>query len=167
MSGAYLQLLWALLATLGFGVLFRAPVRDLPFAALGGALAWGAYLAAAAATGSDSLSFFAASFAVGLYAEAAAALLKRPATLFIISAIIPLVPGAGMYRTMFEAVAGNASAAAATGFQTLIMAGAIAGGLAVASSVSRIFWLKKPTTPRFLRRRRRRKLERDDKAEPA
>lgn len=157
MSGTALQLLWAFLATLGFGVVFRAPARDMPFAALGGALSWGAYLALRAVTGSDSLSYFIASIAVGLYAEIAAALLKRPATLFIISAIIPLVPGAGMYRTMFEAVAGSAEASAQTGFQTLTLAGAIAGGLAVASAVSRILWLKKPAAPRFLRRRRSRR----------
>lgn len=153
MNGSAIQLLWAFLATLGFGVLFRAPLRDLPFAAFGGALSWGAYLALRTATGSESLSYFIASIAVGVYAEVAAALLKRPATLFIISAIIPLVPGAGMYRTMFEAVAGNAEASAATGFQTLTLAGAIAGGLAVASAGSRILWLKKPAPPRFLRRR--------------
>jgi uncharacterized membrane protein YjjB (DUF3815 family) len=151
-SGAALQLLWAFLATLGFGVVFKAPWRDLPFAALGGAVSWGAYLALYRATGSESLAYFVASIAVGLYAEAAAALLKRPATLFIISAIIPLVPGAGMYRTMFEAVAGDASASAAAGFHTLTLAGAIAGGLAVASAVSRILWLKLPT---LLTRRRR------------
>ena len=36
-------LLWAFMATIGFGLLFKAPIRDLPFAALGGALAWGSY----------------------------------------------------------------------------------------------------------------------------
>lgn len=156
MNEPYLQLLWAFLATLGFGVLFRAPARDLPFAAFGGAVSWGVYLAIKAMTGTDSLSYFAASIAVGLYAEMAAAMLKRPATLFIISAIIPLVPGAGMYRTMFEAVAGRADASLTIGFQTLTLAGAIASGLAVASAVSRILWLKKPGAPRILRRRGRR-----------
>ena len=143
-SAPQLQLLWAFLATLGFGLLFKAPLRDLPFAAFGGAVSWGAYLGIAALTGSDALSYFGASVIVGLYAEAASAVLKRPATLFIISAIIPLVPGAGMYRTMFEAVSGDAEASARMGFQTLTLAGAIAGGLAVASACSRIFWLKKP-----------------------
>jgi uncharacterized membrane protein YjjB (DUF3815 family) len=143
-SGQAVQLAWAFLATLGYGVLFRAPLRDLPFTALGGAISWGAYLALKTVTGSDTLSYFAASVAVGLYAEAMAACLKRPATLFILSAIIPLVPGAGMYRTMFEAVNGKAAASASAGFETLTLAGAIAGGLAVASAVSRILWLKKP-----------------------
>ena len=142
-----IQLTWAFLATLGFGIVFRAPPRDMPLAAAGGALSWGMYLAAMGMTGSESLSYFTASIVVGLYAETAAALLKRPATLFIISAIIPLVPGAGMYRTMFEAVSGNAAASATAGFGTLTLAGAIAGGLAVASAISRILWLKKPTMP--------------------
>lgn len=144
MLAILLQLLWAFLATLGFAVLFRAPVRDLPLAAFAGSLAWGSYLAARMATGSESLSFFIASIVVGLFAESMAAMLKRPATLFIISAIIPLVPGAGMYRTMFEAVSGNPQASAAAGFQTLTLAGAIAGGLAVAASIARILWLRKP-----------------------
>ncbi|MBN1520057.1 MAG: threonine/serine exporter family protein [Spirochaetales bacterium] len=144
MTEALAQLAWALLATCGFGLLFRAPLRDLPVAALGGALAWGAFLASKALTGSPNLAYFAASFAVGVYAEFMAALLKRPATLFILSAIIPLVPGGGMYYTMFHAVSGDASRAASAGFDTILAAGGIAGGLAVASAASRILWLKKP-----------------------
>ncbi|MDX9897809.1 MAG: threonine/serine exporter family protein [Spirochaetia bacterium] len=161
MSLCLIQLLWAFLATLGFGVLFRVPPKDLPFAALGGALSWGSYLILRSLTGSDSLSYFIASIAVGLYAELAAAFLKRPATVFILSAIIPLVPGAGMYRTMFEAVAGNAESSASTGFQTLTLAGAIAGGLAVASAVSRILMFRKQRRRHVLSRIASKKRERN------
>lgn len=143
-SAKLIGLLWAFLATMGFGLLFKAPIRDLPYAALGGAISWAAYLLLYSLSASDSLSFFVASVIVGLYTELASVFLKRPATLFIISAIIPLVPGAGMYRTMFEAVMGDAEASAKIGFQTLSLAGAIAGGLAVASAISRILWHRKP-----------------------
>lgn len=139
------QLLWALLATLGFGLLFRTPIRDLPLAALGGALAWGAYLGADASSGSPAFAYFAASVAVGLYAEVLAWLSRRPASLFILCAIIPLVPGGGMYYTMFHAVAGDMARAADAGFAALTAAGAIAAGLAVASAMARIAWLKKPS----------------------
>lgn len=152
MNQALFQLLWAFLATLGFGVLFRVPPKDLPFAALGGALSWGSYLVLRSMTGSDSLSYFIASIMVGLYAELAAAFLRRPATVFILSAIIPLVPGAGMYKTMFEAVAGNAESSANTGFQTMTLAGAIAGGLAVASAISRILWFRNQRIRRSISR---------------
>jgi uncharacterized membrane protein YjjB (DUF3815 family) len=139
-----LALLWALLATMGFGLLFRAPLRDLPFAALGGALAWGAYMGMRALSDSDAFSYFAASIAVGLYAETLAGLLKRPAALFILCSIIPLVPGGGMYYTMFYAVSGRADEASSALFATLSAAGAIAAGLAVASAIARIIWIKKP-----------------------
>jgi uncharacterized membrane protein YjjB (DUF3815 family) len=139
-----LALLWALLATMGFGLLFRAPIRDLPFAALGGALAWGAYMGMRILSDSDAFSYFAASIAVGLYAETLAGLLKRPAALFILCSIIPLVPGGGMYYTMFYAVSGRADAASSALFATLSAAGAIAAGLAVASAIARIIWIKKP-----------------------
>lgn len=139
------QLLWALLATVGFGLLFRTPLRDLPLAALGGALAWGAYLWADASSGSPAFAYFAASVAVGLYAEALAWLSRRPASLFILCAIIPLVPGGGMYYTMFHAVSGDMGRAVDSGFAALTAAGAIAAGLAVASAIARIAWLKKPS----------------------
>ncbi len=146
------QLLWALLATVGFGLLFRTPLRDLPLAALGGALAWGAYLWADASSGSPAFAYFAASVAVGLYAETLAWLSKRPASLFILCAIIPLVPGGGMYYTMFHAVSGDMARATDAGFAALTAAGAIAAGLAVASALARIAWLKKPTFAAATRR---------------
>lgn len=137
-----LQCLWAFLATAGFAVVFKAPLRDLPVAASGGALAWGACLLAQTVSGSEALAYLSASIAVGLYAETAAALLKRPATLFILCAIIPLVPGGGMYYTMFEAVSGRGELAAAMGYRTLSLAGSIAAGLAIASAIARIFTMK-------------------------
>lgn len=142
MSNGLLQCFWAFLATAGFAVVFKAPLRDLPVAAAGGALAWGACLLAQVASGSEAMAYLAASIAVGLYAEAAAAILKRPATLFILCAIIPLVPGGGMYYTMSEAVSGRGDLAAAMGFRTLILAGSIAAGLAIASAIARIFTME-------------------------
>lgn len=142
MSTGLLQCLWAFLATAGFAVVFKAPLRDLPVAAAGGALAWGVCLLTQNASGSEAMAYLVASIAVGLYAETAAALMKRPATLFILCAIIPLVPGGGMYYTMSEAVSGRGDLAAAMGFRTLIMAGSIAAGLAIASAIARIFIMK-------------------------
>ncbi|MBN1241924.1 MAG: threonine/serine exporter family protein [Spirochaetales bacterium] len=125
-------------ATFGFALIFRAKPRDLPLAAVGGALAWGIRLLAAALSGSDPMAYFIAAIAVGLYAEAVATIMRAPATVMIVSSIIPLVPGGGMFYTMSEATAGDAAGAAATGFATLLLAGAIAAGLAVAAAVARL-----------------------------
>jgi uncharacterized membrane protein YjjB (DUF3815 family) len=75
---------------------------------------------------------------VGACSEFCAVLMRKPATVYIVPGIIPLVPGGGMYETMLFSVQGNMDAAAVTGFRTLTAAGAIAVGIALASSLARL-----------------------------
>jgi uncharacterized membrane protein YjjB (DUF3815 family) len=82
---------------------------------------------------------------VGIWAEIISAIQKRPAAVYIACAIIPLVPGSGMYYTMLEYVKGNSSSSLATGFATLQAAGAIAMGLALSGAASRLLSLRSLT----------------------
>jgi len=133
------QIAYALIATTGFAVMFNIRrIKDIIFASLGGALSWGMYLWMYSLTDSKIFGFFIASVAIGIYAEILAIILKRPATVFIVSAIIPLVPGGGMYYTMMESIRGNIDGALSFGFETVSIAGAIAAGIAIASSLIRL-----------------------------
>ena len=67
-------------------------------------------------------------FAV-IYAEVLARSLKTPATLFVVPAILPLVPGGSLYYTMEIAVHNRMEAARSFGQQTLVAALAIAAGI--------------------------------------
>lgn len=125
-------------ATLCFTVLFNIRGWKKLLAAGGGALGWGVYLAVMAGSDSDILALFCASLAIGLYAEGCAAVTRNPATLFTVCAIIPLVPGSGMYYTMLESIGGDVQGALSTGLGTLLVAGAIAAGVAFSSSVTKI-----------------------------
>ena len=125
-------------ATLCFTVLFNIRGWKKLLAAAGGALGWGIYLAVMESAGSDILAFFCASCAIGLYAEACAAATRNPATAFTVCAIIPLVPGSGMYNTMLESIGGDIQGALSTGLRTLLVAGAIAAGIAFSSSLRKI-----------------------------
>ncbi|HOX17468.1 MAG TPA: threonine/serine exporter family protein [Spirochaetales bacterium] len=155
MNGAA-QVAVSAVATFGFALIFRVKPRDLPLAAAGGAMAWGVRLLAGAWSGSDPMAYFIAAIAVGLYAELVATMMRTPATVIIVASIIPLVPGGGMFYTMSQATAGDAIAAATTGFATLMLAGAIAAGLAVAAAIARLAprglrqraRLRRPATPR-------------------
>jgi len=150
---ALLAPLWAGIGTGGFAVLFFLRGRDIPLAASGGAIGWAAYAATAAVTGSPAVGYFAAAAAIGLWSEALATALKRPATVYMICGIIPLVPGGGMYYTMLAAVRGNSWLAITTGFETLQAAGAIAAGLAVSSAASRLLSLRALASRALARRR--------------
>jgi uncharacterized membrane protein YjjB (DUF3815 family) len=132
-----LGLLWAALGASGFAVLFDLRLREVPFAAAGAAGGWWLYSAVGAAS-SEAAGYFAAAAFIGLYAEVVASLRKRPAAIYIVSAILPIVPGGGMYYTMLNSVRGDLYASLGTGFETLQAAGAIAAGLAVSSALSRL-----------------------------
>lgn len=132
------QSLWALFATCGSAFLFRVPTAEIFFASLGGSIGWVVFLLVNSNAHSETVASLVAAMAVGFYAEIMAVLRKKPATLYSTCAIIPLVPGAGMFYTMLEAVQGSAEKAWNTGFAALSVAGAIAAGLALVASLTRI-----------------------------
>ncbi|MNO98746.1 hypothetical protein D3C76_905000 [compost metagenome] len=64
--------------------------------------------------------------------------MKTPVTTFVICALIPLVPGGGMYYTMYEVVQGNIDKALSLGLETLASAGALALGIIFVSTLTRL-----------------------------
>ncbi len=130
---------FALLATLGFCFIFHVPNRHIPIASFIGGIGWMLYQAFLSTGTSVMISCFFAACVVGLLSDTASRLFKDAATIFIIPGILCLVPGSGMYYTMLELVNGNLEAAAATGSQTVMMAGSIALGLLVVGAVIRVF----------------------------
>ena len=125
------QLAAAFVGSLGFALVFGMRKKYLFAASLGALLGWGVYLAADALLASGFLPpLFAAAFALS-YSELMAKLLKTPATLFVIPAIIPLVPGGSLFYTMSYAVHRDLANARAYGSQTLETALAIAAGISI------------------------------------
>ncbi len=135
MKEILIQLFTAFLGALGFAMLFGLRSRHLVFAALGGMIAWGIYLAVDTVTESLFLSSFCAAVFAVAYAEMLAHLRKCPATVFVVPAIIPLVPGSFLYYAMSNAVHGELELARQYGHQTLVCALAIAAGISLAETL--------------------------------
>lgn len=129
---------YALVATFGFAVMFNIKGINLVFASLGGGLSWFIYLLAFDYLHfSNVASFFIASAVASTYSEVSARLLKTPVTTFIICAVIPLVPGGGMYNTMFQSIQGNITESLELGIQTLSIAGTVAVAVFFVSSIAK------------------------------
>jgi uncharacterized membrane protein YjjB (DUF3815 family) len=79
-----------------------------------------------------------ASIIIGIYSEVMARINKAPVTVYVICSLIPLVPGGGMYYTMFESITGSLDKALKLGVETLSSAGALATGVLLTSSISRL-----------------------------
>lgn len=133
-----LQIICAFIATLGFGILFNVRDKNLFYASFGGALGWLVYLISMNLNNSPMMSTFIAALVISIYAEIFSRVLKNPVTLFLICALIPLVPGSGMYYTILAAVQGDVMLSLNKGIETLSIAGTIALGIITVSTLSRL-----------------------------
>jgi uncharacterized membrane protein YjjB (DUF3815 family) len=134
----FFQIIYAFIVSLGFGVLFNVRDKNLFFAALGGAVGWFFYSLTLNLSESSVLAMLIASISISIYAEIFSRVLKNPVTLFLVCSLIPLVPGSGMYYTVFEAVQGNVFESLNYGIETLSLAGVIAVGIILVSTLSRL-----------------------------
>ena len=129
------QLAAAFLGSLGYALLFNVRGNRLLPAAAGGLLVWGTYLIIGNWSQSDTFRFFIASIVLTFYAELFARIRKTPATIFLVTGAIPLIPGGYLYHTMNNAVHGRWAEFLISGKDTLALAVAIAIGMLVAMSV--------------------------------
>ena len=122
----------------GFCILFNVHGRGLVLCIIGGVAAWMVYLLCGA-LGCDvyAANLFAAVFAA-LYAEIMARVRKCPATPYLVIATIPMLPGAGVYYTMSLGLEGSMMASVAKGLQTIGIAGSLAVGILLVSTVFRL-----------------------------
>ena len=131
-----IQLITATIGSLGFALIFNVNRRLLIPASLGGLFAWGVYLLAAEWLG---LHLLVANVIAGvfcqLYSEVLARILKTPSTVICIPAIIPLIPGGALYRTMYSAVHQDWEMCRFYGYQTLLTALGIAAGISFVSAI--------------------------------
>ena len=137
------QCLYSFLGCLGFAFLFNIHGPGALLCTLGGVLAWILYDVVYRISGSDLIAYFWAALGSSFYAEIMARIRKCPAIAYLVVAIFPLIPGAGVYYTMNYAVQGQMDAFASSGLHTAATAGIIAVGILLASTVFRMWTLWK------------------------
>ena len=135
----FLPCLWGFLACIGFCVILNIrTVSGLLICCFGGALGWLVYLIALLFGASDLLGYFLAALVISAYAEIMARVRKCPVTAYLLISFLPLVPGAGIYYTMEYALQGNTQMFLSKGMHTLGLAGSLAVGVLVMSSLVRL-----------------------------
>lgn len=134
---------YAFIACCAYCVIFNIRSSGMLVCSLGGALAWLVYLLADFVTSSDILQYFWAAVFLSIYSEVMSRVRKCPVTGYQLLAFIPLVPGAGIYRTMEYCINGETGLFFSTGVHTLGISGALALGVLLVSSVVRMFYVFK------------------------
>ena len=130
----------AAVGTVAFALIFDVPPRYYALCALiGGAGFWLIELIMSFGLSQTEATFLATMF-VTLSSRICAVWRRCPVTVFLISGIIPLVPGAGVYWTAYYLVMGNTSEALTRGFDALRAAVAIVLGIVLVLEIpNRLF----------------------------
>lgn len=122
------EILSAVVGTVSFSVLFGVPREYYPYCGFIGGAGWLVYcLAELFLPGSGPC--FAATAVVILLSRTAAVMKRCPVTIFLIAGIFPLVPGAGVYWTVYHIVMEELFLAVSTGYSAMKEAIAIVMGI--------------------------------------
>ena len=85
------------------------------------------------------MGYFFSAVAAAVYSEIMARIRKYPAISYLVVAIFPLIPGAGIYYSTNHLVRGDMSAFSDKSLQTIGIAGVIAVGILMVSTVVRLW----------------------------
>ena len=136
--GPILTCLVSFVACAGFVIVFNIHGYGNLLCALGGSITWGSYCIAAHFGCVDLLCYFIATVTAAIFAEIMARVRKYPAISYLVISLLPLIPGAGIYHTAQQAVQGNMNGFISYGSKTLIIAGVMAVGILLVSTIVRI-----------------------------
>ena len=135
-----LPCLYSFLACVGFCFVFNIHGPGILICGGGGALGWLIYLLTDFVTSSLMLRFLLAAIVITLYSEIMARIRRCPVTGYLVIALLPLVPGGGIYETMRFCVQGDTQQFLSALVSTFGIAGALALGTVLGSSAIRILF---------------------------
>lgn len=139
-SSLLLPIVGAFIASFSFGIIFNIKKQNLLIAAIGGTLGFVVYQTMIIFGSSVTIALFLAAVTFSFYSELSARIFKTPSTIFLVTSLILLVPGSGMYNTMLAVVMDSPSKALWLGLDTFSMAMAIAFGVIFASTIAKAYF---------------------------
>lgn len=132
------QFLLSTLATYGFTIYFKLPKRvRLITSALSGFI-WVVYELLYDFSDNYMISYLISSFLIGVFSESFAVYFKKPATVFTLPCLVPLVPGAGMYYIMYYFIESNYVVMREQVVKTTLTTSALALGIVLSQGIVRI-----------------------------
>ena len=120
-----IEFIIAMVATLSFAVIFSAPRKELLFCGFTGAIGWIIYYILFSLDYGVIFSSAVATFFLSIIARSLAVVRRNPATVYLLTGIFPLVPGAGIFYTVYYLLLGDNQMFSTKGIETFEIAAAI------------------------------------------
>ena len=134
-----IQCIFSIVASAGFVIIFNIHGYGNLLCALGGGITWAAFLVVQALGGEDLLCYFVSTVVAAAFAEVMARVRKYPAISYLISSLLPLIPGSGIYYAAQQAMQGNSDGFVSIGSHTLAIAGCMAVGILLVVTLTKLW----------------------------
>ncbi len=131
----FAEILAMYLASLTYSIINDCPKKELKYAAFTGFVSWVFYLLALELTNSVLFANFISTFFVTVFCKFLTIYRRQPLTLYLVPAIIPLVPGKTMFDTLYAIVDGNNALSVEFAIFTLSIACCITLGISMSNIV--------------------------------
>lgn len=138
-----LQCVFSVAACYGFVIIFNIHGFGNLLCALGGGITWAAYCTALSLGCHELLGCFAATVVAAVFAEIMARVRKYPAISYLISSLLPLIPGAAIYYAAQEAFQGNSAGFLSHSTRALAIAGVMSVGILLVVSLTKAWTSRK------------------------
>lgn len=134
----FIQILAGGVGSMGFAFLFNIRGKRLLVATFGGLLSWFLFVILSYFIKNEPINYFIVSLLISLFAEVMARVMKTPTTTFITTSLVPLIPGGSLYYTMAYAFHQDADRFVTKGIATLSLAAALALGIIIATTLTKL-----------------------------
>ena len=130
-----LDVIIAGVSTFGFAILFRVDFKYIGWGVIAGSLSWAVYLLSGELIPNTFFCALMSAVFATMFSELLAYICKTPTTVFLMQALIPMVPGGSLYYTMSNLIMKDYAAAAIKGIATMEVILGVSGGVVAASLV--------------------------------
>ncbi len=134
----WLQMLTAVVGTIGFSLIFRVRLIHLPFVAFGGLLSYFVYYSLEQLGWNLFLISFLSAVVGAVYSELAARFRRAPVIVFVLPSMVPIIPGGALYRTMDSLISENYTALFNNFGGTVSIGLGMAGGIVAVSVLAAV-----------------------------
>ena len=125
-------------ASFGFGIFLSVPKKDVIIGGLIGGISWIFYIKIFWLTQEVIFPYFVATVSIGILGDIFSKINNKPSIVYVVPAIIPLVPGHAMYFTMLYIVTEKYDLALSKGIEAIFIAFAIVAALILTESIRKV-----------------------------
>ena len=135
-----MMLIYAAATTSLFSILQSSPKRAVFISGVIGAAGYGIYYFLAGFANMQLTAYFVSAFFIAVGGEIASRVKKMPSIVFISPSFVPIVPGLGLFDTLFMLVNGQYTEAVQTGANTMMAIVMMAMAVAVVALVVKMVY---------------------------